>query len=139
MSLIEIKWRPKPKELRNFGKITLIASAAVSILLYVFKDIETKWSVAIATLGISVFLTSLSSIKLTRFIYLGLTLITFPIGWTISFILMALFYFLLITPLGLFFRLMGKDLLSRKFNPNAKSYWVAHKPPENIRQYFHQF
>jgi len=139
MSLIEIKWRPKPEQLRSFGKITLIASAAVSILLYIFKDIEIKWSVAIVTLGISVFLTSLISIKLTRFIYLGLILITFPIGWTISFILMALFYFLLITPLGLFFRLMGKDLLSQKFNPNAKSYWVAHKQPENISRYLHQF
>jgi hypothetical protein len=139
MSLVEIKWHPNRKELRDFGKIALIASAILCLLLYVFKGIGIKWSAVILALGIAIFLISLFSIKLTKLIYLGLILITFPIGWAISFILMAIFYFLLITPLGLVFRLMGKDLLNQKFDSNAKSYWVVRKPPENIDRYFHQF
>ncbi len=139
MSLVEIKWNPNLKELRDFGKIALIATAILGLLLYVFKGIGIEWSLAIWALGIIIFLTSLISIKLTRLIYLGLILITFPIGWVVSFILMALFYFLLITPLGVVFRLMGKDLLNQKFDQEAKSYWVARKPPENLSRYFHQF
>lgn len=139
MSLVEIKLNPNLKELRDFGKIALIATAILGLLIYVFKGIGIEWSLAIWALGIIIFLTSLTSIKLTRLIYLGLILITFPIGWVVSFILMALFYFLLITPLGMVFRLMGKDLLNQKFDQEAKSYWVVRKPPENLSRYFHQF
>ena len=139
MSLVEIKWNPNLKELRYFGTIALIATAILGLLLYVFKGIAIEWSLAVWALGIIIFLTSLISIKLTRLIYLGLILITFPIGLVVSFILMVLFYFLLITPLGLVFRLMGRDLLNQKFDREAKSYWVEREPPENLSRYFHQF
>ena len=37
MSLLEINWHPQPKELRSFGKIALIASALIALVLYVVK------------------------------------------------------------------------------------------------------
>jgi hypothetical protein len=36
---------------------------------------------------------------------------------------MGIIYFLIITPIGLFLRLIGKDILNLKFNKN-KSYWI---------------
>jgi hypothetical protein len=39
-------------------------------------------------------------------------------------ILILTFYFV-ITPIGLILRLMGKDLLQMKFEPERKSYWEA--------------
>ena len=139
MSLIEINWYPKQKELRNFAIIALIASLLIACLLYVLKGVKIQWAVIIIVAGFGIFLSSFVSPKLTRIIYLGLILVTFPIGWTISMILLTAIYFLLITPLGLFFRLLGRDSLCRKFDPAAKSYWLARRQPESLDRYFHQY
>jgi len=52
---------------------------------------------------------------------------------------MAAFYFGLITPLGLVFRLIGRDLLCRRFDPKARSYWVPHQQAKKVERYFQQF
>ena len=139
MSLIEIDWNPKSKQLQSFGKIALVASAIISLLLYLFKGVAIQWVLIIFGFGFLIFIISLISLKLTKMIYLGMILLTMPIGYVVSFVLMATFYFLLLTPLGLFFRLIGRDPLYRKFDPNAKSYWLSRQPPKGPEQYFHQF
>ena len=45
------------------------------------------------------------------------------LGKIIAPIIMGIIYFLIITPIGLFLRLIGKDILNLKFNKN-KSYWI---------------
>jgi hypothetical protein len=139
MSLIEIDWNPESKQLKIFGKIALVATVIISILLYLLKGVAFQWLSIILAFGIITFIISLISLKLTKMIYLGMILLTLPIGYTISFVLLAAFYFLLITPLGLFFRLIGRDPLCRKFDTNAKSYWLKRHPPKGLEQYFHQF
>jgi len=139
MSLIEINWHPGSKELRNFGAIALIASALIAILLYVLKGLGIQWAAIIFAVGFIIFLSSVISLKLTRMIYLGLILLTLPIGWAVSFILLAAFYFLLLTPLGFLFRLMGRDPLRRKFDSTTESYWLTRRPPDKLDRYFHQF
>jgi len=139
MSLIEIDWNPKSKQLRNFGKIALAATVIISLLLYLLKGIAIKWLLIIVAFGLMVFIISLISLKLTKVIYLGMILLTMPIGYAVSFIVLALFYYLLLAPLGLVFRLIGRDPLYRRFDPAAKSYWLARRPPKGLEQYFHQF
>jgi hypothetical protein len=139
MSMIEINWRPKHKELRNFGLIALIASVTISLLLYLLKDLGKQWILVITSTGSVIFLCSLISDELTRIIYITLTLITLPIGWVMSFIVLAIFYFLIITPLGLVFRLTGRDPLHRKFDSRTESYWLRREPPDTIDRYYHQF
>ena len=46
------------------------------------------------------------------------------LGSIIAPIVMALVYFLTVLPTGLIMRLFGKDLLNRKLDKNAKSYWI---------------
>jgi hypothetical protein len=139
MSLIKINWYPGPKELRNFGTISLIASTLIAILLYVLKGLGIQWTAIIFAIGFIIFLSSVISVKLTRMIYLGLILVTLPIGLAVSFTLLAAFYFLLLAPLGLFFRLIGRDPLRRKFDSTADSYWLTRRPPDKLDRYFHQF
>ena len=139
MSLIKINWNPGHKELSSFGKIALIASALVSILLYLLKGLGFKWVLIILGIGFGIFLSSLVCLKLTRMIYIGLTALTLPIGFVVSFILLAAFYFFLLTPLALFFRLIGRDTLQRKFDSAAKSYWGTRSPPQGLDRYFQQF
>ncbi len=139
MSLVEIDWNPKSKQLQSFGKIALVASAVISLLLYLLKGVAIQWVLIIFAFGFIIFIISMISLKLTKMIYLGMILVTLPIGFVVSFILLAAFYFLLLAPLGLFFRLIGRDPLCRKFDPNAKSYWLSRQQPKGLEQYFHQF
>jgi hypothetical protein len=49
---------------------------------------------------------------------------------------MAIVYFVIITPIGLFMRLAGKDLLNTKFSKD-NSYWI--KREKNIGSMKRQF
>ena len=139
MPLIEINWNPPDKDLRNFGRIAILASILVATLLYTTKSLTLTWCAFIIGIGCLFFVCSLLSMMVTKWIYLSLTLITFPIGMTVSFVLLALFYYLLLTPVGLIFRLIGRDSLHRKYNRATESYWIARRRTDNIKRYFNQF
>ena len=49
------------------------------------------------------------------------------LGKVIAPIVMAIVYFLILTPISLLVRLFGKDLIEMKFNNNVKSYWIKRK------------
>jgi hypothetical protein len=139
MSLIDIDYNPDKRKLRQFGIAALIAGIVISLLLYLFKEVSFKWILPVLTAGLIVFILSLFCVKITRLIYVGLTLITMPVGIVVSFIVLSIFYFLLIVPVGLVFRMAGRDPLNRRFEPSAKSYWEKRTHREDIENYFHQF
>jgi len=58
------------------------------------------------------------------------------LGRIIAPIIMAIIYFMIVTPIGLFMRLIQKDLLNIKFSKN-NSYWI--KREKNIGSMKRQF
>ena len=52
------------------------------------------------------------------------------LGIVVAPIVMALVFFLVVTPIGIFMRLMGKDLLNLRFN-GSKSYWIEKTGPNS--------
>ena len=48
------------------------------------------------------------------------------LGKIVSPVIMGIIFFLVVTPIGIFMRLLGKDLLNLKFN-SKKSYWIEKK------------
>ena len=58
------------------------------------------------------------------------------LGRIIAPIVMAIIYFMIVTPIGLFMRLIGKDLLNTKFS-KVNSYWI--KRDKNIGSMKRQF
>jgi len=139
MSLIDINFNPDKKKLRLFGIAALVAATVISLFLYQFKGLNLKWVVPVFTAGFVIFTLSLISVRLTRMIYIVLTAITMPVGIVVSFIVLTIFYFLLLVPLALVFRIAGRDPLCRKFEPGAKSYWQRRQRTEDSEHYFHQF
>ena len=139
MSLAEINWHPSRKELRVFAIIALIAAALIALLLWRFRGLGIQWTAVIFSLGMAILVSSLLSLRLTRVIYLGFILVTLPIGLLVSFLLLAIFYFGILTPLALMFRLIGRDTLHRKFDRDAESYWITHRQPNNLDRYYNQF
>lgn len=61
-----------------------------------------------------------------------------PIGWTISAALLGAVYFLVITPIGLVMRLLGKDPMHRAFH-GGESYWTPRAAAEDPRRHYRQF
>ena len=47
----------------------------------------------------------------------------------VSPIIMGLIYFVVFTPVSLFFRLTKRDALRRSFDKSARSYWIDRSPP----------
>ena len=72
-------------------------------------------------------------------IYVGWMIAAFPIGWTVSQVTLLILYFGLFAPIGLVFRLMGRDALERRRRPGIESYWTPKPAPANVRSYFKQF
>ena len=59
------------------------------------------------------------------------------LGLVVSPIVMAIIFFLVVTPTGIIMKILGKDLLKIKLNKNIKSYWIEkEKIKSKMRQQF---
>ncbi|MCF8722252.1 hypothetical protein LQ236_000272 [Nitrospina gracilis] len=79
---------------------------------------------AVATLGIAGFRPFWLAPLNRRWIRLGQIL-----GNAISPVILGILYFFVVTPTGFFLRMLGKDLLRMRCDPNAASYWIERDPP----------
>lgn len=52
----------------------------------------------------------------------------FYMGIVMSYVLLTITYYVVITPVGLLMRLFGNDPMKRKIDPQAKSYWIKVDP-----------
>jgi hypothetical protein len=137
--LVEIEWHPTIRQLRVFGVGGLLASIAAALVLHFVWGAAALWAAVAVAIGMAICLCSLLSPPAARILYVGMTLAAAPIGFAVSFVLLAVFFFLLLTPVAFVFRLIGRDALCRRFDAAAESYWVPHRPSENAERYFHQF
>lgn len=139
MALIEIEWHPGNRQLRIFGLSGLVASILLTGILHFLWSVGAPWLWIVPAVGTAIFLCSLISPVATRIVYIGLTVIAMPIGIVVSFLLLTVFYFLFLMPVAIVFKLIGRDVLHRRYEPNGETYWVPHKPQENLERYLHQF
>ena len=51
------------------------------------------------------------------------------LGQAVNPVILGLVFFLVVTPIGIVRRLLGKDSLHLKTKPNLKSYWIDRNPP----------
>jgi len=139
MALMEIEWHPNGRQLRVFGVSGLVASILAALILHFVWGVAAFWAWLVLAAGAAIFLCSLISPAATRILFIGLSLIAMPIGIVVSFTLLGAFYFLLLMPLAIVFKLIGRDSLHRRYEPSAESYWVPHRPSEDMERYLHQF
>ena len=148
MALIEINWNPDRRQLRGFGVIAFIAFGAIGSWIYFRHGIlgisltphtAVPLGYALWTLGGLCGLGSLAAPWALRPLYLTLTVVSMPIGFVVSHVLMGLLFYVVITPIGLIFRLLGRDPLCRAFDPTAKSYWVGREVVTDVKRYYRQF
>lgn len=63
--------------------------------------------------------------------------ITTRIAKVVSFVLLGVIFYGVVTPVALLFRLIGRDALHRRLDAGAATYWIARgSAPGNMRQQF---
>ena len=79
---------------------------------------ETLFVMAAAVLGITIF-----NQALLKTIYVKWMKVAHAIGQIVTTLILVIFFYGILTPVGLILRLMGKDFMDRKLQPEAKTYW----------------
>ena len=75
-----------------------------------------------------------------KWIYFGWMSVAFVLGFVMAHVILTLFFFLVVMPIGLVARISGKDFLSLKLDRAAKSYWIPReKKARTAAQYEQQF
>ena len=59
-----------------------------------------------------------------KYLYIAWMALAFSLGFVMSNVILVLFFFLVVTPIGLLARLFQKDFLARKWDKHAASYWI---------------
>jgi len=137
--MIQLDLNPSEAKIRQFGMISPVMLIAIGLLLRWRFELPLIWPVACGGIGVALLILSRISHRLVRPVYQGLILIGFPIGWVISHLIMFIFFFGILTPTALVFRLSGRDVLRRKLETQCRSYWTSHTRSDNTERFFRQF
>lgn len=139
MALVSLNLKPSEKQLKDFAFVALIMFNLLGLVLFWLGKISGHGYFIFAIAGVLTYVFGRISTKLIKPIFLAMIVLTFPIGWIVSNLVMALFYYGVITGVGLFFRIIKRDPLCRKYDANVDTYWIQSKNKRSAKDYFRQF
>jgi hypothetical protein len=147
MAFVKLDLCPHPRTLRQFGLIGLVAFAALAALarwrVGLFRPLSpesARWTMyVLAVLAAYSGLFAAVLPRGLRPLYVLLTIVTYPIGIVAFHVVMAIVFYLVIAPVGLLFKIIGRDALHRRFEPAAPTYWIRRRQPADAKRYFRQF
>ena len=135
--MIAIQWNPSTKQLRQFAGIWFPAFCglvgwSIGQKTGHWSEVEIGWVLAgLLSVG------GLVLPALIRPIFVGLILLTFPIGWVVSHLLLGLIFYGVVTPIGLILRIIGHDPLQLK-KPSGNSVWKTSIGKTDATRYLRQ-
>jgi hypothetical protein len=147
MAAVELNLKPDTKLLRQFGFIALVGFGILAVLAwneslafsYGLGEHRQTLSFALAGVGLASALLSAIAPRANLALYLVLTLLTYPVGFVLSYVIMGLLFFGLFAPIGLAMRLFGRDALALSRRCQSESYWQDSGPERSMGDYFRQF
>jgi hypothetical protein len=137
MRWADIPFNPPPRTLRWFSLFGVLFLAGLACV-QVWRSDNRLAAAVLGGVAALLGLAGLLAPRLVRPVYVGLMVLTFPIGWVMSHVLLGLVFYGVITPLALFFKLVGRDALARRFEPARESYWAPKRGAADMRSYFRQ-
>jgi len=129
-----IKSNIKISSNRNFGLVFFFIFLVVSIWPLTHNESPRIWSAIISLAFLILVLTRSKLLTPLNRLWAKFGII---LGSIIAPIVMGVVFFLVITPIGLFMKIIGKDLLSIKYDKKKETYWVKRdKPTSTMKQQF---
>ncbi len=139
MILNEIKQlKTGPRELRKFG---LLVGGILGALGLLALARSKGYSPYLLAPGLALLVLGAVWPRALKHIYIAWMSLAILLGYAVSTIILTLFFFLVITPIGLAARLLGRDFLRLKIDRAAPSYWITRelKPGRTRAEYERQF
>jgi Saxitoxin biosynthesis operon protein SxtJ len=133
-----IPWNPDRKTLSEFSEAWLFVFGMVAAPWALWKG-HTAWAVGFWVAAVAVRALGLLRPALVRPIFVGLTVATWPIGWMVSNLVLAIVYYGTMTPIGLIRRWRNRDPLGRELDREATSHWAEVRPDTRPDRFFRQF
>jgi hypothetical protein len=125
------------RDLRKFGLLVGGVFAALGVIVLLRHKAHYPYFL---WPGVTLVLFGTLFPRALKYVYLVWMSIAFVLGFVISHVILGLFFFLVITPIGLLARLFGKDFLSLKLDRQAASYWIPRdKKAKTPAEYEQQF
>ncbi len=125
---------PKKKDLVTFALIWALIFMVIGLAPAVKQGDIRIWSVVVSVLFAVIAI--LKPQVLTGFYKVWVRLGGF-VGGVFSKVIMFVLYFGFFTPVSLFLKLLGKDLLNKKVDRSQKSYWIERKEqPQSMKNQF---
>jgi hypothetical protein len=135
MKLVEINWNPSNRQLRQFGFTCLILLPLIGW----FWNASTTVIGVLFTAGAIIVALSYLMPTAAKGLFLGLILLTAPLGMIVGELAMLAIYFFIFVPIAVGFRLIGRDALQRKIDKSAGSYWQAKREPTDVSSYYRRY
>tara|TARA_Y100000590_G_scaffold449696_1_gene588254 strand:- start:414 stop:806 length:393 start_codon:yes stop_codon:yes gene_type:complete len=113
---------------RSFGIVFFVVFLIISLFPLIKGNDLRIWSLLISLMFLVLGLMNSSILGPLNKLWFKFGLL---LGSFISPIVMGFVFFLVVTPIGLFMRLLGKDLLNLKKKNNLRSYWIEKTGPKS--------
>lgn len=125
--------KTKKSSNKNFGILFFIVFALIGFWPIINSESIRIWSIIVSLIFLILGLTNSKILS-----PLNKTWIKFGeiLGIIVAPIVMLAVFLLVVTPIGLFLKIIGKDLLRIKKNKKEKTYWISRK---NIKSMNRQF
>src|SRR5438874_1993707 len=128
---------PSAKKLRQFAGLWIVFFTALAAWRVAHGQ-HGAGVAALAVVGIVIGGLGLIRPPAIRSVYTGWMIAAFPIGWTVSRVMLAALFFVVFTPVAAIFRSMRRDALRLRRHDHLSTYWTD-QPTADIRSYFRQF
>ena len=138
MGLVEINRDPDERTLRQFGRI---AAVAVPALTWWFTRPVGVTATMVVAIGVGLAALIAAQVRpcVLKHPFVGLSLATAPIGLIVGELVTLVMFFVVLMPLGLVFRALGRNPLDWRFRRDATTYWTMKSQPRDAASYFRQF
>ena len=132
MQWSDVSFTPSSRMLRQFAGLLFIVFGGLAVW---FGFVRNQSGVALACATVAGLLGPLGLIapQVLRPIFVAWMVVAFPIGWTVSRLLLAMVFYGLFTPLALVFKVVGRDRLQRARRTDRATYWNPKTQPTEMR------
>jgi hypothetical protein len=112
---------------RSFGIVFFIVFLLIALYPLIHNEEIRIWSLIISLIFLILGLINSRILTPLNKLWFKFGIL---LGKVVSPIIMGIIFFLVVTPIGLIMRLLGKDLLNVKYNKN-KTYWIEKNGPKS--------
>jgi hypothetical protein len=136
--MIRINRNPPAETLRQFTWIVLPVFVTLFGGLLWWRSGSLASAAVVWGIGALAALAAMASREVARQLFVGLQVVTYPIGLVVSTVVLAFLFYAVFTPFALVMRLMGRDAL-RLRQRDASSHWVPYKQKDDPADAFRQY